>query len=62
MAPCAFLLCFYCQSPMDKGMVSPSLNKGKKKEVEKEPLMNAAYLNLLQNPKPFLQLKMTKEG
>lgn len=42
---------------MDKGPVSPSLNKEKK-----EPLINAASLDLLQNPKPFLQLKMTKEG
>lgn len=56
MAPCTFLLCFYCQSPVDKGRVSPLPNKGRKK---KEPLINAASL---QNPKPFLQLKMTKEG
>lgn len=58
MAPCTFLLCFYCRSPVAKGLVSPSFNKGKKNE----PLINAASLVLLQNLKPFLQLKMTKEG
>lgn len=58
MALCAFLLCFYCRISVNKGRVSPSLNEAEKKE----PLINAASLDLLQNLKPFLQLKMTKEG
>ena len=32
MALCTFLLCFYCRIPVDKGLVSPSLNKEKKKK------------------------------